>query len=254
MSVYDNAANIDASLGSFEPMRCVTDGTLVTSPLDATASFPGQSKSIIVSTVVDEAGPVIYSQYTSTVAESNWSSIVESSLGPSRAATIVNSSFYSALPSYANNASAYDAREQLQLLGTDQVWRCPSWTFARLWAASGGTAYVGEYAVGVTYPDNSDIAYCEEGAVCHEDDIEVVFGTASNPNSNQTNLISAMQSRYKSFLATSSPDDSWLSASGETANAIVLGGPADGTKADVGACEPDFWGSTVPYDYQINDS
>ena len=255
MTVFDNAASIDPSLGSFEPMRCVTDGSLITSPLDATAFFPPQSKPIIVSTVADESGKIIYGTYTSPVSESEWEQAVQQSLGSSRAATVTNSSFY-AIPSQdASNASSFDARTQLEALGTDQIWRCPSWTFARLFAAAGGTVYVGEYAVGVTYPDNEAVPYCTEGdTVCHEDDIEIVFGTASDPSANQTSLIQAMQGRYKAFFATGNPGGGWTPVSGQETNAIILGGSSDGSQADVGACDPSFWGSAVQYDYQVFDA
>ncbi|KAH9928110.1 uncharacterized protein B0H18DRAFT_1118131 [Fomitopsis serialis] len=52
-------------------------------------------------------------------------------------------------------------------------------TFARSWASSGGTAYVGMYTVGASYPSNSDVSKCtDSGSICHQDDIEIIFGTA----------------------------------------------------------------------------
>jgi hypothetical protein len=68
-----------------------------------------------------------------------------------------------------------DARVQLQELGTDYLWRCSAWTFARNWVQNGGTAYVGKYLVGATYPGNGEVPYCiQPGIVCHQDDIEIV--------------------------------------------------------------------------------
>lgn len=68
-----------------------------------------------------------------------------------------------------------DARVQLEKLGTDEVWRCATWTFARSWTQHGGRAFVAQYTVGATYPDNTAIPFCSgAGVVCHEDDIEIV--------------------------------------------------------------------------------
>ncbi|EJD02233.1 alpha/beta-hydrolase [Fomitiporia mediterranea MF3/22] len=250
MTVFGTANSLDPSAGSFEPMRPVKDGSLITSALDLTESFPGQSKQLLITTVRDEAGPAIYGNFTTAVAESEWDDIVNATLGSTRAAKIVNSSFYAVPAVFAANTSAFDARIQLEGLGTDQIWRCPSWSFARSWASAGGKVFVGVFAVGATYPDNSAIPFCTQG-VCHENDIEIVFGTVNSPSSAQSSLISSIQARYKAFLAGDAPDASWQAVSGDDTNAIILGGTSDGSRAVVGACDPSFWGSAVQYDYQI---
>ena len=87
---------------------------------------------------------------------------------------ITSSPFYSFPPSN----SVVDARIQLQELGTDYLWRCSAWTFARNWVQNGGTAYVGKYLIGATYPSNQEVPYCTQpGIVCHQDDIEIVVRT-----------------------------------------------------------------------------
>ena len=237
------------------PLRPVMDGQLLTSPLDATAPFPSQSKTIIVTNVQNEAGPTIYSSFTSPLSVSDFDSIVQQTFGSPRTATLLASSNYAVPNATGNSSAAVDARVQLEAMGTDQIWRCPAWTFARSWAAAGGTVYVGKYVVGATYPDNSAIAFCTEGGVCHEDDIEIVFGTVLKPSSAQNTLIQQEQSRLKSFLAGGSPNaagaETWIPAAGNNTNALVLGG--SGGQAAVGACDPSFWGSQVPYDYQLFD-
>ncbi|KAL5489975.1 hypothetical protein ACEPAI_4808 [Sanghuangporus weigelae] len=254
MSVFGAGASLDAAAGAFEPMRPVKDGSLITTALDLTESFPSQSKPIIVTTVQNEAGPAIYGTYADAVAESQWDDFTTGLLGSSRASVVVNSSFYVVPAEYAESNSTFDARIQFDTLGTDLTFRCSSWSFARLWAGAGGRAYIGEYALGVTYPSNSGIEFCTSGGVCHEDDIEIVFGTASSPSAAQANLIASVQASYGAFFSGGTPASSWPTVSGDDANAVILGGANDGNSAAVGACDPDFWGLAVSYDYQLFDN
>jgi hypothetical protein len=151
-------------------MRPVHDDSLITTTLDSTSPFPHISKSIILSTVRNEAGPTIYSIFNDPVDTSSYTTIVHSSLGEPRASNLLSSPYY-----HVPGGPTADARVQLEKMGTDQVWRCATWTFARNWIQHGGKAFVGRYTVGATYPDNSDIPFCsEDGVVCHEDDIKIV--------------------------------------------------------------------------------
>ena len=171
--LFDNAVNIDTAATQDEPMRPVHDGVLITSTLDSTTPFPKVSKPIILSTVLNEAGPAIYSAFTDPMSTSFYKEVVDASFEESEAGNLLASPYYQVpVPSDGNAA---DARVQLEMMGSDQVWRCATWTFARSWTQYGGTAYVAQYTVGATYPDNQDIPYCtEQGVVCHEDDIEIV--------------------------------------------------------------------------------
>jgi len=257
LMTFGAAVSVDASAGTFEPLRPVHDGTLIPNPMDLTATFPSVNKKILISTVLDEAGPAIFGTLdTSPVPASDFVSNVNATFGEPRTSTIVNSPFYPVPSPSAAGFSTFDARTQLENLGTDQIWRCANWAFARLWAAHGGTAYVGEYVVGATYPDNEGVAFCTQGGtVCHEDDIQIVFGTTPSPNSAQTSLTAQMQARYKAFMSTGNPNTpgraNWSPVSGSNVNALVLGGT--GTVA-VGACAPSFWGQAVPFDYQVFDA
>lgn len=171
--LFDNAVNMDPSATRAEPMRPVHDGTLITSTLDFTTPFPKVSKSIILSTVSNEAGPAIYSQFTDPMSTSFYEATVSASIGEPRASILLASPYYR-VP-VLRDGKAADARIQLEKMGSDQVFRCPTSTFARSWTQHGGTAYVAQYTVGATYPDNRDIPYCTgAGIVCHEDDIEIV--------------------------------------------------------------------------------
>ena len=251
MATYGAGASLDAAAGAFEPMRPVKDGSLITNSLDLTEPFPDQSKPVIITTVRNEAGPAIYGTYTDAVSESQWNDFATAFLGSERATVVVDSSFYAVPAQYAATNTTFDARVQFETLGTDFMWRCPSWSFARLWAAAGGRAYVGEYAVGSTYPSNEGIEFCVNGGVCHEDDIEIVYGTASSPSAAQSSLITSIQATYASFFTGGTPGGSWPSVSGDNANAIIIGGSDNGNSAAIGACDPAFWGTSVAYDYQM---
>jgi hypothetical protein len=90
--------------------------------------------------------------------------------------TIVNSNYYPA-PAAVGGGSV-DGRVQLQQLGTDYLWKCSGWSFARSWVQHGGSAYVGEYQVGASYPGNDEVSFCTEpGKVCHQDDIQIVVSS-----------------------------------------------------------------------------
>ncbi|KAI0053905.1 alpha/beta-hydrolase [Auriscalpium vulgare] len=255
-ALNSNGINIDASATIEEPMRPVHDGTLITSTLDSTTPFPSVSKPVLVTTVQNEAGPAIYTAFQDPIAASFFDEVVQGSFEEPRASNLLASTNY-AVPVLADGQAA-DARVQLEAMGTDQVWRCASWSFARSWATHGANAFVGLYTVGSTYPDNTGVPFCtQSGSVCHEDDIEIVFGTASNPTSAQSALITEMQARYSAFLRTGNPNPAgsgythWNAATSSNANSIHLGSSG---MASVGACDPSFWGSSsVPFDYQVFD-
>ncbi|PBK82383.1 alpha/beta-hydrolase [Armillaria gallica] len=243
--LYNNASAIDASASFVIPIRPVRDDVLITTPLDSTAKYPTVSKPILITSVLDEAAPTIYDLFPDVVPQTSFDAVVSELMGVDRTTTVASSGYY--------QSNASDARDLLVKLGTDYVWRCPDWTMARNWASNGGAVYVGLFTVGAHYYSNANIPFCQEdGAVCHSDDIEIVFGTVSNPDQAQTKLISQVQQRYKSFLCAGHPNPpglpEWSAAGKSKVHAYNLGG-CDKVKA--GACRPAFWGSAVEYDYQV---
>ena len=176
--IYNTAyTDIDPSTTTSVPIRVVRDGSFITSPLDSTAPFPSQSKPLLISNVQNEAGYAIYNTFSSSLPQNALSYIVNLTFGSPRTDQIMSSAFY--VPPVGTAATA-DAREQLQQMGTDYIWKCSSWTFARNWVQHGGRAYVGMYVVGATYPGNEAVPYCtSNGVVCHQDDIEIVVSSTS---------------------------------------------------------------------------
>ncbi|EIW84838.1 alpha beta-hydrolase [Coniophora puteana RWD-64-598 SS2] len=251
LKVFSDAYTVVPAANQAEPMRVVYDNSFVTSTLDSSTPFPKVSKPIVLSNVLDEAALTIYGYYTSSVSESEYEQAVNGTFGTPRTQVLLSSQLY------ASDAqdSAEDYRPMLETLGTDSIWRCATWTFARNWVANGGTAYVGMYTLGASYPGNSAVGYCtEEGVVCHQDDIEIVFGTVPSPSAAQTSLVNEMQARYESFMANGNPNPSgssytsWQAATSSDVNAINLGSSG---LTDVGACTTSFWGASVQYDYQV---
>jgi carboxylesterase type B len=181
--LFNNAFyDIDPSVGQGEPIRVVHDGVFITSPLDSTAPFPHVSKPLLISTVRDEAAFAIYGAITNPLPSNMLDPVVNATFGSPRTDQIVSSSRYVVpAPPKGSTKDTVDARAQLEELGTDYLWRCSSWTFARNWVQNGGSAYVGMYVVGATYPGNEAVPYCTQpGVVCHQDDIEIVVCSFSS--------------------------------------------------------------------------
>jgi len=172
MNLFSNAINLAPAAGNAQPIRPVKDGYFITSPLDSTAPFPAVNKPLLISTVAHEAGFAVHGAFPDPLPEAAFQPICNATFGSSRAPVVVSSPNYApvSLPD-----GSVDARTQLQVVGTDYLWRCSSWTFARNWVQNGGAAYVGQYLVGASYPGNNAVSFCTgAGIVCHQDDIEIV--------------------------------------------------------------------------------
>ncbi len=173
-NLSESAFSLDPSTGTGQPIRVVRDGTLITTALDDTMPFPHVSKPLLISNVKNEAALSIYTGAPVSLNADTYDFLVEQTFGDPATETILNSTFY-AIPSTDQDNDDFDSRPTLELLGTDQIWRCPGWTFARNWVSNGGAAYVGHYVVGASYPGNEAVPFCtQSGSVCHQDDIEIV--------------------------------------------------------------------------------
>lgn len=82
-------------------------------------------------------------------------------------------------PSTKVASSTVDVRTQLQKLGTDIIWNCSlsTWWSGPMWPAAALHIYMHARRLARFYPDIDEMSYCTQlGAVCHEDDIEIVLG------------------------------------------------------------------------------
>ena len=281
METFQTAFTLDPAAGQGEPLRPLLDGSFISAPLDLSGEFPTQIKPLLITTVAQEAGLTIYGLFPQPLPEPALGNICSATFGPNRTGVIL------ANPLYVPPNGSHDIRPQLEEIGTDSMWRCSSWSFARSWVQNGGTAFVGKYVVGASYPGNGAVSYCSQpGIVCHQDDIEIVvsfrdlynlcfqnlflfiacllppslfhtfffpqFGTVPNPTTAQSALISQIQSSYKAFLNNGNPNGDglpkWTPATSSDVHPLLLGGSGE---APVGACTPSFWGAQVKYDYQV---
>jgi carboxylesterase type B len=112
--------------------------------------------------------------------------------------------------------------------------------------------------LGITHPDNANNPMCTSGQVCHEDDIQVVFGTYSSASAQQTALSAEVMSRWTAFAASGNPNVAgkmqWNKVSGSThLNALRLGATDKVNQTLYGnICGPVF-GGTIPFNYQLFD-
>ncbi|KAF8517588.1 alpha/beta-hydrolase [Hysterangium stoloniferum] len=253
-TLFDAAPALGAQFYAAEPIRpAIADGIFITHTFSGPESFPPSSllKPIVVTTVKDDAATTIYSFFPDSngpIPNTVFDAFIGSTLGPQRSQTVISSPFYSLT---TTNGSSTDPRAVLSVMGTDLIWRCPAWKLSRDWAAHGSSRqYAGVFTQGISYPGNSAIAECvAPGAVCHQDDIEVLFGTGSSASP----LTKELQARYSSFIRTNNPNANgyatWQPSTSTDAKALNLGGQAP---IAVGACTPTFWGQEVPFDYQVN--
>lgn len=250
LSTSQSAFQFAPAAGQFSPIRPVLDGALITNPLDSTGVFPAVNKPLMITTVGQEAGAPIFSIPFAVDAQTFSNICLSAYLDPTRTSIITSNPLYALAPGVDGQI---DGRVQLQLMGTDQQFRCSSWTFAKTYVQHGGNVYVGQFVVGATYPPNGNVPFCtQSGNVCHQDDIQIVFGTVPNPTTAQATLISQMQKRYKSFLSSGNPNAAgvpiWTAATATNVHPLLLGGTGE---AAVGACTLDFWGGVAQYDYQF---
>ncbi|KAK0496891.1 alpha/beta-hydrolase [Armillaria luteobubalina] len=214
-TLFSNAPSLDASTGT-----CRTYST--------------RSKPVLITSVLNEAGLTIYGSFTEKVGAAFFDLFADEFLGDERTAIIDNSTFYT--PTDEDD----DTRIRLERLGTDYMWKCAKWTFARNWVTNGGTAYAGLYTVGASYPLNDFVEFChEDGKVCHRDDIEIVFGTRCS---------NAIKRSYYSGNPNVNGLATWNAAGTSDVNALQLGATGE---FEIGACIPSFWGAAVEYDYQV---
>jgi carboxylesterase type B len=241
-----NAPSIDPSTGMGEPLRPVLDGSLITYSL--TTSFPpAWTKNLLLTTTAQDAGQPIYTSIGWALPSSAFDLVAPILYGTPRDAAVAASYGVADL-------EVDDVRPELVTIGTDGVWRCPNYEFARKWANNGGNIWVGEFTKGATYPQNESLSYCvADGHVCHEDDIKIVFGNVANPTADQTALITQVQARWGAFIKTGNPNTSgyanWVQVPrGSSVPVMNLGGTSS---IPLGGCDPSIWGGAIKYDYQI---
>jgi len=170
-------------------------------------------------------------------------------VGASRAATIAGE------PQFQLNMSDPDTvRNTLSEVGTLFFWACAN-QFNALAYANQANVYIYQLEVGATDPDNANDPLCVN-EVCHEDDIEMVFGTYSSPSPTQSAVGAEIRGRWTSFAANGNPNVAgkvqWTPVGGPgNLNLLRMSGNSvinDTLYSDV--CGPIF-GNTVLYNFQM---
>ncbi|GJJ12326.1 hypothetical protein Clacol_006567 [Clathrus columnatus] len=213
------------------------------------STFPPASdmKPVVLTNVKDEAMPSVYTIFPDSngpISLDMFEGFLIENIGQNRSNQVLDAPFY-------QFNSSVDLRTVLQTLSTDEVWRCPAWTLARNLATRRSPGqYTGLFTVGITYPPNVNITECiQPGSVCHQDDIEVLFGTGPT----QIPLTQELQARYSSYIRTSIPNalgyPEWQLATSTDVKTLNLGGQPP---IPTGACTPTFWGDEILFDYQVN--
>jgi hypothetical protein len=133
----------------------------------------------MLTTNKNEAGFTAASLPDGLITASNYDPwIVQPALGSSRASTFLSAPYYN--PNNPNLVQPYDNDEDLykQVIdrsGTDQMWKCAGWDFAKRWTGAGGKIWVGEFELGATYAGSEGLPYCtNKGRVCHQDEIYIL--------------------------------------------------------------------------------
>ncbi|KAG8907869.1 hypothetical protein FRC00_011563, partial [Tulasnella sp. 408] len=258
------AYSVDPSVGNGEPLRPTVDGTTIKYTL--TTTFPPTKRPLLITTNKNEGGQAVGQYFPEGLTTDAFLPSIQSTLGNDRAQTVNDSPYYNPTASnlvqpYVQNGDV--TRQSFDRVGTDQSWRCENWSFARRWTAAGGTAYVGVFQIGATYPTNAGIDYCTtllggSNPVCHQDEIYLLFGSTPNPTPAQTSLSTEMQTRMSKFITNpaNGPNASglswtWNKAGTSDVKAVQLGGSTAGQAVPAYGCDPSFWGAAVPFDWQM---
>ena len=172
-NLFSSASTISPAAGLAEPLRPSVDGQFITTSFSGN-SYPSPLKPILITTVEDEAGLSVGANLPLGYPPQYYNATVQATFG-NQTTTILNSPWYLVSSMKIEPGQPNDqTREALVLLGTDSMWKCSSWSFARSYAAKGGSVHVGLFRVGATYSGNNASDFCVvDGRVCHQDDIYI---------------------------------------------------------------------------------
>ncbi|PWN37380.1 uncharacterized protein FA14DRAFT_159454 [Meira miltonrushii] len=258
---YTDGPQQDERISGGTPWRGMV-GDLITSSIATTTHL---SKDVIMTTVQNELGPTTgyYFNYQPAGATTLDFEGTPDTLG--QAENIV---FNQNRGIVAANQTIYQVTEtepdgiriMFEEIGTDGVWRCAVQRNAYTLAGAGSKVYLAEWEIGKTYISNINNEYCTtDNRVCHEDDIELIFGTAANPTAEQTKASDNMQTRYSNFAKSGIPNapnaPAWQPVVSATELNMILVNPSGVTSINqtqhAPACAGSVWGNVVKFDYQL---
>ncbi|KAL1405738.1 hypothetical protein Q8F55_007408 [Vanrija albida] len=170
-------------------------------------------------------------------------------MGQERANTVLESGLYPL------QAGPDGLRQTIDYIITDAAWHCVTRSLFRRWAAAGGKAYLGTFTRGLPYLFNANNDYCVlPGVVCHGDDLYPTFSTLANPSPENATFQDDIRAYWTSFIKTGSPSTAahpWPQWGANSTDADVNN---LGKGRDVPVCPVDFWGTKVPFEFQLFSS
>lgn len=260
-TAYTDGPHQNQRISGGTPWRAMV-GALITSSIATTTHI---QKDVIMTTVRNEMGPTTGDYFSYQPAGAMTLSFQGSNLSLGQAEDLV---FNQNRGLVAANMSIYQVNRTLndgirimfEELSTDGVWRCAVQNNAYTMSSSGSKIWLAQWDLGATYISNQHNSYCTtDDRVCHEDDIEMIFGTVPNPTAQQKSASAEMQTRYSNFAKQGFPNApnaaSWQPVSSETQLNMLLVNH-DGTTniqqaQHAPACASNAWGSKVKFDYQL---
>lgn len=203
---YPFGPNIDNNILYKDYSAALADGSLA-NKVDTITGFVDQ-----------EAGPTISSLLPNSVASDYYIPLMESVLGDDATDAIVNSdpAFYDIIDSNITDCT----RLQLVYTVTAMYWHCPIQYNAQLNSKS-NKSWVYRMSKGIQHPTNAGYSLCQNGEVCHQDDLYATFGTYPSSTSSSLRAMSAqMQARWAAFARNGNPNISggvqWNTAQSST--------------------------------------
>jgi carboxylesterase type B len=243
-TIYPFGPNIDNEFISTRFGVAVEEGTLQ------------NNVDIILGFVKDETASTLSVEFPQPINQQIYEEFLIYSFGEQGAQAIVESPLFSTEISPFINGGGYI--QQLEVTGTEYDFSCPIQLNAgRLATKQQHFVYTYEFLEGIQYPDNVGAYLCEEtGAVCHEDDLYLVFGTyPTTATSSQISLSNQIQARWAAFASTGNPNTGnfggWApAASLSNLNLFLLGNGTSVAEVDSAQCNF-FETNDIPFSWEV---
>ena len=284
------AQAIDAAVAVSEVWRPFA-GSLTGAPFETnpeTSSSAG--KPIIFTNVENEAGSVIGSMLMPTPVGASSAQLIaypvdmtreqllEQMFNGGRAALLASAAAYGMsanvslytppgpVQPFANSTDGL--RRNLETILTQGMFTCATWSNAQRYAANpASSVYVALFEKGLTYPSNNGNDYCDQGRVCHEDDILLLFTDPNTINPDIGRVVTEVQARWTAFMRTGSPNSNsyrgWTSVgTSQQAARVMRSGIYEGKaqtsspdtislqQGQYAGCGTE-WGGQVKFDWQL---
>ncbi|KAK9235677.1 Alpha/Beta hydrolase protein [Lipomyces kononenkoae] len=206
VSVLSNGPRDYPEINYGQPFSPVIDGTLIEK--DFSTYVEGGDLPIkvpmIVGTVAAEANSEVEAVISAPVPVTYYPTLLSQLLGAKRAALLLGTGRF--LPNPLQDDST---RLELAFVGKLFYWTCAVQSIALSYFSNiYSKIYIYETEVGITYPTDADLSLCQGKYVCHQADIEPLFGTydASSVTGRQIAVSQEIQERWYQFIKSGSPN------------------------------------------------